>query len=100
MVTEDPAGGGDKGGLGGSSVGVGPGVPGRAVGEGNGEVVSLLLTVGVSVLGEVCVGSGVEVSGPRYGASVSVICGPGYASEVSVLGFWFSPGPGYGGTSV
>ena len=100
MVTELPAGGGDKGGLGGSSVGVDPGVPVRTVGEGSGDVVPLLATVGVGDLNGVCVGLGVEVTGPMYGASVFVICGPGYAPEVSVAGFWFSPGPGYGGTSV
>jgi len=100
MVTELPAGGGDKGGLGGSSVGVGAGVPVRAVGDGNGDVVPLGATVGVINMDGVCVGMGVVVAGPGYGAEVSVICGPGYASEVSVLGFWFSPGPGYGATSV
>jgi hypothetical protein len=80
-----PAGGGDKGGLGGSSVGVGPGVPVRAVGEGIGVPVTLLATVGVSDMNGVCVGLSVEVTGPGYGAGVSVICGPGYASEVSVF---------------
>jgi len=112
MVTELPAGGGDKGGLGGSSVGVGPGVPVIAVSVGAGDGVPLLATVGVSDLEGVRVefdvevvgpgyGSGVfVVSGPGYGARVTVICGPGYTSVVAGVGFRFPPGPGYGGTSV
>ena len=63
-MTELPGGGGDIGGLGGSSVGVEKGVPVPVVGRGYGDVVPLCVAVGVVDLDEVCVGLGVEVAGP------------------------------------
>jgi len=98
MVTELPAGGGDKGGLGGSSVGVGPGVPVTAVGDGN--VVPLLASVGVSEPEGVCVGSGFDVPEPGSDSAVLVISGPGYPSKGPGVGLRFSPGPGYPETPV
>ncbi len=46
MVIELPGGGGERSGLGGPSVGDGPGVPVRAVGEGNGVLVPIPLGTG------------------------------------------------------
>ncbi len=112
MVTELPAGGGDKGSLVGSSVGVAPGVLVLSVGEIDGDAVPLLAIVGVIDLEGVWLAPGVEVAAPGYasgvfvisvpgyGDSVYVISGPGYASEDTGIGLGFSPGPGYGGTSV
>jgi hypothetical protein len=77
IVTELPGGAGDKGCLGGSSVGVETGVPEPVVGVGNGDVVPLRVAVGVIDLDGVSVGLGVEVAGPGYGAIVFVIIGPG-----------------------
>jgi hypothetical protein len=108
MVTELPGGGGEEGGLGGSSVGIGSWVPALAVSEGNGNKVPPLVATGVSDLEGVPGRPGVEVAGPGYGssvfnipgpgvgASVSVICGPGYASEDSAVGFRLPPGLGDG----
>ncbi len=66
IVTELPEGGGTKGGLGGSSVGVAPGVPvptpPTRVGGGAVDV-SLIGGVGVNVFDGVRVGTGVEVTG-------------------------------------
>jgi hypothetical protein len=71
IVTELPAGGGDNGGLGGSSVGVMSGVPAVGVdADGDGETDSEGTTeppgvrVGVEDLDGVLVGLGVEVAGP------------------------------------
>ena len=87
IITELPAGGGDKGSLGGSSVGVDNGVPLRAVGDGNGETIParvgvakgvlVCLAVGVTDPLGVRVARGVEVAGPGYAAGVSVMIGPG-----------------------
>jgi hypothetical protein len=96
MVTALPGGGGDKGGLGGSSVGIGSGVPVPAVGIGDGGMVPLGKVVGVSDLDGVRVGLGVAVAGPGYGAEVFVICGPGYSGVIVGV----SPGPGYPGNTV
>ena len=76
MVTELPAGGGAKGGLGGNSVGLGPGVPVPAVGTG--EIVPEGISLAVGDLAAVLEGLGVFVTGPIYGPWVSVISGPGY----------------------
>jgi hypothetical protein len=64
MVTELPAGGGDKGGLGGSSVAVTLGVAKIAVGARGGVVATTCVLKGVADLVGVFVGLGVEVTGP------------------------------------
>ena len=103
IVTLLPAGGGDNGGRGGSSVGVAPGVPVPTVGVGGGNTVPLGgdvrvadligVRVGVAVL---CTGEevGVLVACVPGGSWVSVSIGPGYCC-VSV-----STGPGYCDVSV
>ena len=64
IVTELPGGGGDNGGLGGSSVGVAPGVPVTPTRVGGGAVeVPLIGAVGEIVFDGVHVGLGVEVTG-------------------------------------
>ncbi len=81
MVIELPGGGGESGGLGGSSVGVGPAVPARGVGEANwdgmGDDVPRAALVGVTERRGVRVGRGVLVDGPGYAADVLVNTGPG-----------------------
>jgi hypothetical protein len=91
MTTELPGGGGDNGDLGGNSVGVGPEVPVPPVGIGD------TVPLGFDGVGDfrlVVEGMGVLVTGPSYGAWVSVISGAGYGL-VSV-----TSGAGYGLVSV
>ena len=64
IVTELPGGGGDRAGLGGSSVGDAPGVPVPNVGDGEGGTVPLWLGAGVTDLDGVRVGPRVAVAGP------------------------------------
>jgi hypothetical protein len=77
IVTELPAGGGDKGGLGGSSVAVTCGVLMINVGARGEGVATVRVLTGVTDLVGVCVGLGVDVAGPGYGSGVFVISGPG-----------------------
>ncbi len=100
MVIELPGGGADTGGLGGSSVGDGPGVPGRGVKVGYwvgcGEVVPVTVTEGVTDFAGATVGCTVLVAGRGYGCEVLVLSGGGYCD--SCVGF--SGGPGYWATVV
>lgn len=96
MVTELPGGGGDKGGLAGSSVGAAPEVPVPAVGTGNTVVVPLWVGPGVTDRAGVRVGPRVGVAGPGYGRGVFVMIGPGYCD----VGVGWAPGPGDCGTAV
>ena len=78
IVTELPAGGGDKGGLGGSSVGVISGVPPTDVGVAGWVAVLPGWVAGVPDRFGVAVGRAVDVAGPGYGRGVLVIRGNGY----------------------
>lgn len=123
MVTELPAGGGDNGMLGGSSVGVGPakavplgvgeaiGALPEVVGETEGvrieRCVAVACAAGTVRVGEACtawLGRGVgEFSGPGYGpsnASVGLATGPGYDPSLALVGNGFVSGPGYPESSV
>jgi hypothetical protein len=88
MTTELPGGGGDNGGLSGNSVGAGPGVPVSP--GGIGDIVPLGTIGGVGDFIGVFEGMGVLITGPTYGACVSVITGAGYG-PVAV-----NSGAGYG----
>jgi len=90
MVTELPAGGGDRGGRGGNSVGVVWGVPGRGVLVLVGAAVTEPVARGVNVVTGELVALNVGVEGPGYPGGVFVITGPGYPGEVLV-----TKGPGY-----
>lgn len=90
MVTELPAGGGDRGGRGGNSVGVIWGVPGKGVPMLVGATVTKPVACGVVVVTGGLVTRKVGVEGPGYPGGVFVITGPGYPGEVLV-----TKGPGY-----
>lgn len=77
IVTELPAGGGDSGGRGGNSVGVGPGVPTPLVGGEDGIGNPLRVAVDVTKIEGVRVALEVDVAGPAEGAGVFVLSGPG-----------------------
>ena len=87
MVIELPGGGGERRGLGGRSVGDGPGVPVLAVGEGNGVLVPIPLGTGETGWDADSVG----VVGPGYERGVSVKFGPGNCDPTVGL----PSGPGY-----
>src|SRR4030042_4164976 len=77
IITELPAGGGDKGRLGGSSVGVDNGLPLGAGGDGNGETIPARVGVAKGVL--VCLAVGVtDPLGVRV-APGGGVAGPGEA---------------------
>jgi hypothetical protein len=94
-VTELPAGGGDNGGRGGSSVGVAPGVPVIWYGVGEGtpppplEVGGVIDPLGVRVACWVGVARGLC---PDW--VVGVFTGPGYGSVLAEVGAGFMIGPG------
>jgi hypothetical protein len=97
MTTELPGGGGDNGGLGGNSVGVGPGVPVPPVSID--DIVPLGVDDGVCDFIDVIEGIGVFVTGPSCGIWVSVISGPGYEMVIVNSGAGYgsvSPPPGAG----
>jgi hypothetical protein len=73
MVTELPAGGGDRGGRGGNSVGVIWGVPGRGVLVLVGAAVTEPVACGVNVVTGELVARKVGVEGPGYPGGVFVI---------------------------